>query len=410
MNYRAVTACLALIGTLLGAPASWAQDAKTKARTYFNAGVKAYKAGQFLSAGQAFLEARKLLKKPQLLFSIAQAFRRQFHVDQNGSHLAMAIKYYRQYLKEVKEGGRRLEAARALSELAPFEATVGGAGGTGVLKFATRLMLSSSAPGAVASVDGGPWRATPLSQKVKPGPHRVVIKAPGFETETRQLEAVKGELVAVDVPLRGKPALLDVIGPDGADVTVDGRTMGEVPLSQPLQLPVGRHFVAVTTRGHEPYATQLDFAYGAHTTVNLDLPPTSQRIASYAVFGVSAATLVATGILGAMAAVKQSQAQDILDLQQAGPISEEQRLDCNAAIQTRDDLVLATGVTAGAGAAIGLTALLLYLLDQPEIAAPATLDQPSGPTPGSERDPSIDLLGSPVVAPGLLGVGLRGRF
>ena len=122
---KRVALLLLLSLSLLSAPVM-AQGGKAEARNYFNAGLQAYKAGQFLPAARAFIEARKLFPNSKLTFSIAQAFRRQFQTDQDKGHAQLAVKHYREYLDEVKEGGRRLEAAQALGELAPFAGEGGG--------------------------------------------------------------------------------------------------------------------------------------------------------------------------------------------------------------------------------------------------------------------------------------------
>ncbi len=389
------------------------ESAKEEARIYFNAGVQAYKAGQFLAAGQAFIEARKLYPRPELSFSIAQAFRRQFQIDHQPRQLRVAVWYYRQYLAEVKKGGRRLEAVRGLSELTPHLAALGveDVGPPPEVRFATSLMVTSPTLGAVVSVDDGPPAAAGLSQEVEPGPHVAVVMATGHYPEKRKLEARDGQMVALDVRLREKPALLNVVGTDGAEVAVDGRSSGELPLPRPLELDAGRHFVTVTATGHQPFAHELGLQPGTSTTVDISLPMTDQRVAAYAVLATAAAAVAAGGALAAVALVEQGEAMSIADAYEAGPIEETQRLEHNDAVSRRDDFALASGITTGAGAALTVTGLFLLLLDRPAVSLPPAPDPPPAKPAGDQQPgPDIDLLAGPLLEPGLLGWGLMGWF
>ncbi len=403
---------LAVTSALLvsGPRPSFADEAKAK--EYFSAGVQSYTAGQFLAAGQAFMEAYKLADKPLLLFSIGQAFRRQFMVDQKNAHLKVAVDHYRKYLDLVKVGGKRLESAQALSDLAPYIAAMEREGaGVEALTFATTVTISSPTPGAVVTLDGGQVHRAPLTQEVKPGQHKVLIQAPGYVSEERVVDAVDGRLVALDVPLEGMPALLAVEGAEGAEVSVDGRVLGEAPFGRPMELTPGRHYVSVTETGHKAYADELSFDNGATTKLTLDLPQTNQRTASYIVLGTAAGAYVATGVLVGLAFKVEGDATEIGDAQEAGTITEDQRLDHNAAVGTRDDLATAAIITAGAGTAVAITGLLLYLFDEPDVKPPpARVDEPDDESATEPDEPGVDVLAAPILAPGIYGWSARLRF
>jgi len=397
---------------LVACPQSSRADDVAKAKEYFNAGAQAYKAGQFLAAGQAFMEAYELADKPLLLYSIGQAFRRQFMVDQKNAHLKVAVDHYRKYLGLVKKGGKRLEAAQALSDLAPYIAAMERDGaGAEALTFATTVTISSPTPGAVVTLDGGQVHKAPLTQEVKPGQHKVLIQAPGYVTEERVVDAVEGRLVALDVPLKGMPALLAVEGAEGAEVSVDGRSLGEAPFGRPMELSPGRHYVAVTELGHKAYADELSFANGATTKLTLDLPQTNQRTAAYIVLGTAAGAYVATGVLTGLAFKREGDATEIGDAQEAGTITEEQRVEHNDALRSRDNLATAAFITAGAGTAVAVTGLLLYVLDQPDVKPPPVrVDAPEDEPETAPEEPGIDVLAAPVLAPGVYGLSAQLRF
>src|SRR5215510_1426768 len=88
-----------------------------EARTYFEAGQEAYRAGLYLEAAAAFEKANKLIPTPAITFSIAQSYRLHYFVAQDPTHLRLAIDAYRRYLREVEKGGRRDDALEHMSAL-----------------------------------------------------------------------------------------------------------------------------------------------------------------------------------------------------------------------------------------------------------------------------------------------------
>lgn len=405
-------AALLGVALLLGADPAEAQGSKQESKEYFKVAVKSYRSGQFLAAGQAFVEAHKLFPRPEIAFSIGQAFRRQFQIDDVPRHLQVAVFYYRQYLAEVKKGGRRLEAVRGLSELTPHMARLGVEEMTRPPDVAVATSITiSSISGAVVVLDDGPPRAVPFSREVESGPHKVVVMATGYRTEERQVPVAEGRLVALDVPLQSEPALLTVAGAEGAEVTVDGRTSGTTPLPRPLPLSAGPHFVTVTADGHRPYAEELRLERGATTSVTVSLPETDQRVAAHTMLGLGLGGIAAGAVLVVVAELKESEAESVREAQAIGTITEAQRIEHNEAVAERDDFALAAGITAAAGAGLAVTSLFLYLIDQPKVAPPADDGaKPGEPERDDEAEPDLELLAAPVLHPGMLGVGVGGRF
>src|SRR5262249_2573655 len=125
-----------------------------------------------------------------------------------------------------------------------------------------RVMVSSQTKGALASLDGETPSEVPLIREVKPGKHRVRVVASGYFDDERENATVEGGLVALDLSLREKPARLAISGPSGAAVAIDGRPAGVLPQATQLEVPSGRHLVAVTRTGHRPYAQEIEFTRG----------------------------------------------------------------------------------------------------------------------------------------------------
>jgi hypothetical protein len=394
-----------------------AEDAASlaQAKTYFNAGAQAFEAGSFGAAIQAFEQAYKLAPKPAILFSLAQAHRRQYYLDRQPDHLREAIRLYRDYIGKVEQGGRRSDAAAALAELEPLAARLdpAPAAPAAATKAPTRIMVSSQTRGARVTLDGGGVSDAPLIGDVKPGKHTVRLDAPGFFPEEREVLAADGSLVAVDIPLRERPAKLAVEAATGAQISVDGRPAGTAPLSTPIELPPGRHFVSVLRNGSRAYGLDVDLGRGEERKLDVALETTGQRYASYALVTVGVAGLAVGGVFTGLALSAQRDAREISDARAAGNITAQQLADYGTALDHRDTWRRAAGVAYGAGAVVAATGLVLFAFDQPKLGPLARRDDaPRAPEPSAPPAPApaIEMSAAPIVSPGFLGGALTGRF
>lgn len=289
---------------VLAASASFAADTVDQARTLFNAGAQAYEAGQFVAAAQAFEQAYKLSPRAGILFSMAQAWKRQYFIDREPANLQRAVKLYRDYLGQVDQGGRRADAAQALAELEPLAAkasTGPAAAPPPPAAPQTRVMVSSQNEGARVSLDGAAEVAAPLIVEVKPGQHTVRVVAPGHFPEERKVAAAEGAVLALDLALREKPARLSFTGPAGAEVSVDGRLMGRTPFIAPVEIEPGQHLIVVSRNGHRPLVQELELGRDEAREIRYSLPSTGQRTASWGMFATAGAGLVAGGIFTGLA-------------------------------------------------------------------------------------------------------------
>lgn len=425
---------LGVAASLLGAAApverAWAQTAGAapstadvaKAKALFEAGGRAYDAGDFETAIQAFEQAYKLVRREGLLFSLAQAHRRQFTVGSDRVHLERAIALYRQYLAEVSQGGRRAEAAKALGELEALAGKPTPPNGEAPAEPAparvapTRLALSAAVEGATISIDGAAPRVSPFSVQVDPGPHRVVVSAPGYRDKELVLVAIEGELVpASNIELEEQPASLTLLTDAGAAISVDGRFVGEAPLSRPLELPSGRRFVAVTRAGHQTRTIDLELGRGEAQRLELDLSTTTQR--DFALAGAigSGALLTGGAVLGGLALVRQSQAKDLYAI----PRTERRalrpaELDEYLSLRSeRDRLVAGASAIAGLGVVVGVVSLGLYAFDEPApVLAPdePTKPRPREAPPARPEAPSMEVGLLPVLSVDTAYLGVVGRF
>lgn len=363
----------ALAMTALAGP-SRADDLE-KAKPFFDAGAAAYAAGDFAAASQAFGEAYALAPRPQILFSLAQAERRQHTAKHQPQYLADALTHFRLYVEQVPQGGRRADAVEALAELEAAAARVSPSDGAAdsAREVNTRLMVSTPTRDAVVLVDGVSHGESPVIQEVKPGKHHVKVTAPGYFDDERDVTSVKGNLIAVEVTLKDQPAQLVLRAPDGADVTIDGRPYGTTPLA-PLELPAGTHAVTLTKMGHRPVLKNVALERGASKQLGVSMKDTTQRTAAYVVLGAAAFSGVAGGVLAGAAAAKQSTAAQVQSDASQHMITAEELGTYNAALSARDRLRGASFVAFGGAGAFAVAGFSLFLFDHPtpqrEEAAP----------------------------------------
>jgi hypothetical protein len=398
------------------APSSARADVKTEqAKTYFNVGAQAYAAGQFMAAVQAFEAAYGLVPKPAIVFSIAQALRRQYFIDKKPENLRGAIRRYRDYVAAVSQGGRRADAAQALAELVPIaeRLPVGEADSAATstaTKTRTRLMVSSQTEGATVQLDDAKPVEMPLIGEVQPGKHRIKVMADGYFDDEREVLALEGGIVAVDATLRGKPAKLDITGTSRAEVTVDGRQVATLPLSAPIELPAGTHLVTVARTGAKPFSEEFTLARAETKKLDVSLSSTGQRKASYVLMGVGAVGVVGGAVCVGLAVQQERTAQGFLDRREKENLSTQDWDAYNTARTRRDTLKNAAGVAFGAGVAVGLTGVFLYAFDRPSVLPPSLRRRDDAPKSAPKDAPSMELSAAPSWAPGYSGATLVGRF
>ena len=72
--------------------------------------------------------------------------------------------------------------------------------------------------------------------------------------------------------IRSHIGLVAVAGPDGTDVTVDGRAAGRLPLDAPLHIPEGTVRMEGKAEGRQSAATDVVVTGGGEAILRLDLP------------------------------------------------------------------------------------------------------------------------------------------
>ncbi len=396
-----------LLVVFFAARVTLADDAALEqAKAYFRAGAQAYAVGEYAAAVQAFEQANRLAPRPAVLFSIAQAERKQYFLDHKRDHLMKAIDMYRKYLETEPQAGRKVDAVQALSELEPLAARRESESEAEAPPPPppTRVMISSPAIDARVSMDGQAAVPSPLIREVEPGRHQVRVSAPGYVNTERSIVAVNGAFVTVDVPLTERPAKLVVIAPDGAQLSIDGRVQGECPFPRPLELPSGKHLVTLTKRGLVGVSGEEVLVRGQTTTMRATMPRSPQRTAAWLMLGAGASALAAAGGFTYYTLSQESSARSFLQHRGNTQLTGDDLAQYNSARADRDRLRTAAIVSVGIGAGLATASAFLFFLDGRTAVAPA--ERTRGATERKTRFVSA----APVVAPGFAGLGLSGRF
>ena len=385
-----------------------------RAKALFSAGAQFYESGQFVAAIDAFEQANRIVPRPSIVFSIAQAHKRQYFIDKNPEHLRAAIRSYKSYIEQVPEGGRRADAAQALAELAPLEDRLGAEAASTArapARTVARLLVTSPTPGAMVTLDDKITKPVPFGPEVTPGRHKVRVAAPGFVDEEQVVEAVEGNVV-VPVPLRERPARLTVRAMAGAQVSIDGRFAGTTPFSSPVDLPSGTHLVVVTRNGYKAASQEITVGRDQRKALDVKLEMTGQRIVANSLLVSGGALAVASGAFAVVALAEQGRAKSIRD-ESPSHVTADDIDSYESARRARDRWTTVSLVTLGAAGATLATGLLFRVFDQPTATAPREhVEEPPGTKPPApSAEPSEMLLGvAPSFAPSFAGATLVGRF
>ena len=355
-------------------------DPRADAQKRFYIGVKAYHANNFAAAAEHFEEAYKILPLPEIAFSAAQSYRRQYRIDRKLERAQRAVELYRLYLDEVKTGGQVGIAADGLDAMERVLANQGTAKAAvaPVVERTTIVVnpeLATERKGegmfeigedtdttkVIALVDGKP---VPVYDRidVEPGPHKIHVEAEGYLPADVTERAVQGSNITANVQLAPRPAKVTVKTESGARIRVDGRAA----VGPELSLPAGRHVISITKSGRESVAREITVKRGETLAIDEPLDKTTRRkavpwvVASAGVLAVFSTT----SLIGAL--VYDGRAADKLDsFENTGDKKPSDVSDYNTLVQRRDRLSTAAWVTGGAALLVGGAALALYFFDSP---------------------------------------------
>jgi hypothetical protein len=379
-----------------------------KAKAFFQAGAQAYDAGRFEAAVQAFEAAWKHAPLPAILFSMAQAERKQYYLSQRREYLDRALAHYRDYA-EASSARRRSEAVDGIAELEaisrrlPMVTHVPETSEVVPLQKA-RLMVTTQAPKATVTIDDGAPGEAPFIGDLDPGRHRILIAAEGFFPKEREVELVLGSTVGIDLPLAERAGALSIDAPSGSEVYVDGLSVGKTPFYKPVDVVAGKHVIAVVGRGIQAWTNEVVVERGKAVSFSPVLVMTTQRKAAYGIFGAAGAAMLSGAVCTLVAYSRQHTAESIQEEQKQGNISAQRLEDYSAAVQSRNSWKTAAEATLGTGVGLAAVGAVLYVFDRP------TVDRSPAFQPLERKSSLPEFSAVPTILPDGVAMNVMFRF
>jgi len=381
MRAAAAAAILCVLVTSGLARAQVPDDAAyKKAQEYFQAGKRAFDDEQYEVAIAAFEGAYKLTPKPAAAYALAVAYRNQWDKDTDAAKLKRAVTLFRDVLAQPDDAKKPkwpktreyLDVLEpVLAELEAKQAAEGGGPVADVqLSAKTVLILSSKIKGTKFRFDDEKEpRTPPTVVETTPGRHRIAAYANGYYTTTQEVTAIEGESLPIDLVLDERPAAITVRSESGARVVIDGVVVGRT--NQELSVPAGVHRVAVISSGRHVWLQQLQLTRGESIEIEASLRTTPKRAAVKWVAAAGGALLVTAGVAAGLALAAQREAEEIEDDRDEGlPLTPQDILDHNDAIDRRDGWRTGAAWLFGGAAAAALGVVYLLITDE----APAVLE------------------------------------
>jgi hypothetical protein len=362
---------------------AFAQDGEKdieKAKERFRVGKTAFDEGNYEKAAEAFLDAYQFSGRSELLFNVAQSYRR-------AGDLRNAEQYFQKYLEEMPDAPNADQVVEKIiaiqEEMTAQMATVD---------------VETTPPGLSVFADGEEAARcqSPCSVSLLPGEHTLTARDPegGEASTTLTVEAKQETSVTIQVEAQVQTGQLEVsTDVRSGTMTVAGQGTQQLPLAAPLELPAGSHDITVEADG-KTWRGTIDVPANQTRRILVPLGGVEQqggspiRSAAFGLGGASVGFLVG-GILMGRAS---SSTYDALESQQNTFGSVEQGMLDRGQSQQLGANILYGASLATFGAGVGL-----FVWDMMRSGSGSESEQdipPSEPADGSGDDANIDLLGS----------------
>jgi outer membrane receptor for ferrienterochelin and colicins len=214
-----------------------AADVAGEARFFDGLARRAFEAGHYEQALDAFLQANAAARSSRALYNIAIC-------AELARKDTLAFVYYREYLSsDDSDVQRRADAARRLTQLETALAL---------------LEVTSSPPGANVYADRvelGSYGTTPVTIVVAEGEHRLLLERDGYVPGSVAARATKGSVTKIELSLPPKLGELSVRTTPAAaklEFLLDGVAVTANAKHARYELPVGRYVVRVSAPGYVP--------------------------------------------------------------------------------------------------------------------------------------------------------------
>lgn len=157
-------------------------EAVELARRVYGEGVAAYEQRRYEEAIELFKRAERLSPNPAFSFNIGAAY-------QNLANTELALRYFRDYLRQVPGAPDRAEVLARIRQLESRLAERG----------VQQVTIWTQPPNAAITIDGKAVGLSPWTGELPPGQHDVVVRLAGHHTMQRAFELPADR--AIDIPI-----------------------------------------------------------------------------------------------------------------------------------------------------------------------------------------------------------------
>ncbi|MDB4936781.1 MAG: hypothetical protein JWP87_3753 [Labilithrix sp.] len=241
MNLRTLASIAALTTSVLGASVAYADDASQAAlaEKLFRDGRTLLSEGKLREACESFGESKRLDASPGTLLNLAKC------LEELG-RTASAWAAYRELETRATRLGQDARASFARQKVGELERRLA--------TLEIRITPAHRIPGLTVECDDAVLGAAAVSGRVPidPGPHKLIVRAPGREPWSTTVQAAASAATVIDVPL---------LAPDAAQPEVTPTTSAKAA-SSPLR-GIG---IVLAVVGGVATVTGLGFGVGAKIT------------------------------------------------------------------------------------------------------------------------------------------------
>jgi hypothetical protein len=155
--------------------------------------------------------------------------------------------------------------------------------------------------------------------------------------------------------------------------------------SRRFELPRGEHKLTLSEAGHSVARLNAQLVPGESREIAVDLPQTSQRTTAMVMFAVSGGALILGAVHTGIAIDREDAARKIERERAIGNITPARLAQYDEAKRDRNRWRGIAASSFVASFAAGVTGLLMYLLDEPDLREPSDAPQlrVEVPVPGS---------------------------
>jgi hypothetical protein len=338
-----------------GVPVAHAQGQNAASLQHFDAGRKAFEAGQFQQALTEFKSSLELQPSPNTRLYIARCFRQLGKIASAFTNFKLTSREATDRLNAT--GEKRYGATRdaANTEAGEIEAKV---------PRLTVAVPSDVPEGFVVKLDGAdlPKAAWGTATETDPGPHTIEATGPRLVPMTEKFDLREGQNKRVDLRAARQPtAFLSVqlrTQPAGLSIEIDGKPVELAVAEKKAGVDVGEHVVTVHAPGHSDFVWKKALANDEVVVVPVELKPnvtvgtkeSSGGTPKWLFFVVAGASLVTLGA-GTYVAIDAKDKSD--EAQKVDPLLREPAVRDDVKSQAMlGNILLAGGGVLGIGAVI----------------------------------------------------------